>query len=776
MTAPARVLVLGLSDHETSLVKRGLEQEFQLRSFQSVSGLTDFNNALSQFSWDLIFAKGLPDEFSIDFLSQIPTGGQVVVVLDSPTTNDFLRYQNAGAVRILPSSQLEEYLPACIQFLKKIISCSVEDDRMFQEVQLDFIKQTPDLVAICDFNGFFLYLNPAAQKYGDVYDPAEIRKIHVSSMYRPEIWNELNGYIRQMTIREGTWSGQLEIINRYGQAYLVSQVLCTYRNPQGAVVGFITVVRILRSNDMLVDEFKDQRNRLALIINSSPITVYSVLAEPPYSITFITPNVELLTGYQPEEIIEAERFAGSEKNGERLSISFWKDQIHPEDIQRVNQNFLDSLKAGSGEIDYRFRKKNGEYRWFHEEMRVATDATGKIHEIFGYLSDITHQTLSEEALKKSEDLYRLLAEASHDLIYVISPDDQIVYINSHACQVLGMSQAEAIGLPRNRFFPDPENELQHSHIREVFQKKQILYSEIFVNLPKKSAWLGTWIIPILDSSGEVTAVMGVSRDISDRKHAIKELEEAYSKEKELNRLRNDFINIVSHEFRTPLSAILSSAELLEHYGDGWSHEKCLQHIQRIEEAVGRLTELLNDLFSIRNMDQASAPQSAPKTVQIIEFCQKLIDSLSITDHRQHFFFLKSTLNVQHVTVDQQKLRTVLENVFINALKYSPPGSTIQVQLALENSHLVILVTDEGFGISEKDFSMIFEPFFRGENTSATPGTGLGLTIVRKILDNMGGNIHLQSEPGHGTTVTIEIPVEDQQAGTTNPREMGEVIE
>ena len=235
-------------------------------------------------------------------------------------------------------------------------------------------------------------------------------------------------------------------------------------------------------------------------------------------------------------------------------------------------------------------------------MILEGDEKGNVTEIFGYFRDITDHWESFEALRKSEERYRSLAEAAHDFIFVLSRNDIVEYVNSYACKALGMTAEEIIGGPRSKLFPGDVSDTQLKSIQNTIISGRPCYFEDLAPFGNREIWLGTWLVPLKNDQDECVSILGVSRDINERRQAEQELKAALQQEKELNDLRSSFISRTSHEFLTPLSTILSSAELLEYYGHRWPAEKRTAHLHRIQDATKGMSQMLSDILTIERIE------------------------------------------------------------------------------------------------------------------------------------------------------------------------------
>jgi len=276
-------------------------------------------------------------------------------------------------------------------------------------------------------------------------------------------------------------------------------------------------------------------------------------------------------------------------------------------------------------------------------------------------------------------------------------------------------------------------------------------------------------------------VAALKEAIVERKSAEAEVRIALEKEKELSELKSRFVSMTSHEFRTPLSTILSSTELLEIYSHKLSEPKKVGHLHRIQGAVRRMTDLLNDVLIIGKAE-AGKLDLKPTPLDLAEFCQKLVQEILIIDNHQHniTFVAQGSCSIAEASpelalqsrelepngcqslgrpcFDEKLLRQIVSNLLSNAIKYSPAGSQLDFVLNCQNGEVIFEIQDQGIGIPPEDQSHLFEPFHRASNVSNISGTGLGLAIVKKCVDLHRGKITVNSEVGVGTKFTVTLPL------------------
>lgn len=249
-------------------------------------------------------------------------------------------------------------------------------------------------------------------------------------------------------------------------------------------------------------------------------------------------------------------------------------------------------------------------------------------------------------------------------------------------------------------------------------------------------------------------------EIAERQRLEEELRHALATEKEVSDLKSRIISVVSHEYRTPLATILSSTELLQHYGQDWAEEKKQRHFYRIQSSVQHLTRLVSDVL-LFSKAEAGKLEFNPIVLNLIKFCGELVEELQLTAGGKHNICLTCFGSYQDAYLDEKMLRQILSNLLSNALKYSPKGGSIQFDLIFEQDTVTFRIQDEGIGIPLKDQAQLFDAFYRSSNVGTISGTGLGLAIVKRCVDIQKGEIYVESEVGVGTTFKITLPLRNE---------------
>ena len=251
-------------------------------------------------------------------------------------------------------------------------------------------------------------------------------------------------------------------------------------------------------------------------------------------------------------------------------------------------------------------------------------------------------------------------------------------------------------------------------------------------------------------------IIKLEEEVTERKKAEDEVRKSLEKERELNELKSKFVSIASHEFRTPLSAVLSSASLIFQYYNRGEGEKISKHIHRIKSSVNQLTGILNDFLSLGKLEEGKV-DIVSESIDPNVFLEEVKEEVSGGLKEGQTIVIECPRIARDIICDPRILRNILFNLITNASKYSEANSSISINCMNGPSSIIFQIRDEGIGIPEEDQKHMFQRFFRASNAGNIQGTGLGLHIVKRYVDLLNGTITYSSKYQKGTTFNIEIP-------------------
>jgi signal transduction histidine kinase len=239
---------------------------------------------------------------------------------------------------------------------------------------------------------------------------------------------------------------------------------------------------------------------------------------------------------------------------------------------------------------------------------------------------------------------------------------------------------------------------------------------------------------------------------------------ALEREKELSQLKTNFVSMVSHEFRTPLGIILSSAQILSDYFGQLSTEERLEHLGSIAKNSQLMAGLMEEVLVLSRVESGKLAFE-PAALDLASFCRRLVEEVRSATRGASPIELAVGPDCVAARADERLLRHIFTNILVNAVKYSSPGSAVEFTVAREKHQAFCRVRDHGIGIPEEDLERLFTAFHRGRNVGPVSGSGLGLVIVKRCVELHSGSIRVESKPGEGTTVTVHLPLFDETLKT-----------
>ncbi|MBE9126196.1 MULTISPECIES: ATP-binding protein [unclassified Coleofasciculus] len=386
---------------------------------------------------------------------------------------------------------------------------------------------------------------------------------------------------------------------------------------------------------------------------------------------------------------------------------------------------------------------------------------------------------AQKALRHSEQQYRSVVENIKEVIFQIDGDGNWTFLNPSWTRLTGFTVDESLGTNFLNYV-HPDDQALH---RELWQsvivgQKACFQQELrYLTKAAECRWIEIHAHPTQGTTDKIMGISGSFQDITERLYAAaleKEkvrleteviertrteamVRHALEKEQELGEVKSQIITTISHEFRTPLTTIQSSSELLKRYSEKFTDEKKLRHFQKIENAVEHMTQLLNDVILI-GQAEAGQLRFTPTQLDLQGLCREVVEEFQSSLGNQHTLIFSGQGDAIQGNLDEKLLQQLLNHLIGNAVKYSPQGGTVRFDLVFQEDKVIFQIQDEGIGIPPEDRQRLFESFYRASNAGTIQGTGLGLAIVKRCVDLQGGQIQVESEVGAGTTVTVTLPL------------------
>ncbi len=609
-------------------------------------------------------------------------------------------------------------------------------------------------------------------------------------------------------------------------------------------------------------EVQRTSNQLRELVAHSPAVIYSSRPAGDFCISFVSENVASLTGYT------ADRFS--------QDVEFWKNLIHPEDVNRVFSDIDKVRQMGGAVLEYRFFARDGSTHWVRDEMKLVKDMDGSAKEFVGSWEDITSQKLAESALRESEatmrvilnstgsslslidpngillsmneagakflgkrvndilgtciydllpsevaqsrkaridavgktgkpahfedfrgeywfdnsiypvfdeqgkvsrlvihainiteskkiqesliqseERYRTLADASPDMIYIIDRNDTVQYVNSFGSRFLRLPVEEIIGQPRSRFFSSTTSDHQFRNIRKVLEKGESVYAEDHNRTPERSIWLGTWLVPLKGPSGEISGVLGVSRDITAQKQAEIEILQAQHQLEERVRERTSELTSSQNQLRQLTSQLVSAQEEERRRISRELHDEAGQAIislqynlaammneipeshagarDRVIDSIDISDKLMSQIRSLTRSLRPPVLEIGGINLSLKVYCEEVTErtGLSIDYQGEDIPGLPDEIGIS--------LYRFVQEALTNTLKHAH-ATQVTIRLGYKKKMIMLSVADNGRGLEENIQS-----------------DGIGLLGMEERLSLFGGSIKLHSRKGRGVRITASVP-------------------
>jgi len=640
---------------------------------------------------------------------------------------------------------------------------SALEQKKFYKKILDCL---PTEVAVFDQNHKYLYVNPAAIKNEELreyiigkddFEYAEHTKRE--PLFAQERRDRFTAAAKSNSVIE--WIDELK--KNDGTPVFYTRKFAPVFNEKGALemmVGFGVDVTAQKKAEAAL-KISNERFSYASQATSDALWDWNMLTDE----IFVGETYSTLFGHQFKNNI--------------ITATACENFIHPDDRKNYFTHFDNVLESSSNKWadEYRYLKADGSYAYVSDKAIIIRDKKGNAIRMIGAMQDITERKNVEEQnrllieennrnkniqLNEAKNMYRLLADNTVDLVCLHNLDTSFEYISPSIVKLMGYTPDELIGkLPMNFVHPKDLELIQNSFVSFIKEDEdENAYVEArFRNKKGDYVWFEIKAT-IVKENGNPISFQTSARNITQQKEVQYAMKKALAQERELNELRTNLVSTISHEFRTPMTTIRTSAELIEMYieGHNFVHSAQLQkRINTITEEIDRIVELMNAVLTI-SKDDAGKTNFNPIVFDLKQICLDVIETSY--SHQINGRKVKTVFEGDRFSVfaDKNLMEYSLFNLLNNAFKYSEGSGDILLNLSSKNSEIEIQIIDFGIGIPEKDIPKLFNTFFRASNTEGIQGTGLGLYIVKTFTERNSGTIQVTSKLGKGTKVRLHFPL------------------
>jgi len=547
---------------------------------------------------------------------------------------------------------------------------------------------------------------------------------------------------------------QKRYVRKDGQLQWVDLVVTLVRDPDGRPGYVVGVVQDITEQRRTEDALRMSQDLLDFALDSVSAAVWEL--DVPGNKHTLGPSYYSMLGYAKDE-------APRDREG-------WLRLLHPDDRQALEAQ---EQQWGVGETGYReaelrIRARDGSWRWLLTRFRpVRVDEAGRPILLVGVDTDITARKHAELALQRERDRAQQYLDIAGAMIVVLDAAEQVVLVNRQAAAVLGLSEKEAVGQNwYDAFVPEDQRERERAEYRAFRsgERGSVQDIETTVLTRRGEVRIVAWHDTILHGDdGSIVGTISSGEDITERRRAEAAIVAARQQAEAANQAKSAFLARISHELRTPLNAILGFSDIIRREALGpLGSPRYKEFTEDIHSSGTHLLSLIDDLLDLSKIE-AGRVELREEVVRLDE----LVDSV--------FRFLQQRAaeaglavgveiprDLPPVRADKRALKQVLLNLLSNAVKFTPRGGRITLRASRDpGGGLHVSVADNGIGIAAADIARAMEPFGQVDSslTRSYEGAGLGLSISQRLVTLHGGRLVLESEPGVGTTITVEIPPE-----------------
>lgn len=650
------------------------------------------------------------------------------------------------------------------------------------EVITSSLQYLDDAVITTDPDGIIKYMNPAAETLLESNYKNELGKNVKSTifskiklidapdfLYKNKLSTIRKKFVHNVSINLGN--------KTFHEAKLkISPVT----NVDKEITGIVYILKRLENNEN-VKLLKESEERFRGVLEN--IQLFAIMIDGEGKVFFCNDYFLSLSGWERSEVMGSDWFnkfkdansSNNTKNKIQQTIGFHLEQSDTSNMKLKNGSRR-LIKWNNIPIVDKSVKTIG-YTMIGEDIteKVNNESALKEHQL--HLESIVRERtkdlqLLNEQLKNEIEKHKAVEEENKSNINFLSTlietapspifikNDKKKYINCNKAfeNSFGLKREDVIGNTEDFFLSKEEAQQVNTIEDELLTSggQKVYDFQIHNQMGELKEFIITKSI-FRRADGELRGIIAIAVDVTSLKKLERDLEDALKKEKELNELKSRFISTTSHEFRTPLTSIITSADLLEMFGKNWEEEKFKLHINKIQNAVNKMSDLLEDVLVV-NRGESNKIELTPQTGNFKDFLLELMDEVITHDSSKHPFKFDYLADVEEINFDNKLVRQIFTNLASNALKYSKRDKEIKIIVEKVDEHLVLHVIDFGIGIPDDDQKHLFEPFHRATNIGNVSGTGLGLSIVKKAVEIHQGELSFTSKVDEGSEFIVKIPI------------------
>ncbi|KAB2850250.1 MAG: PAS domain S-box protein, partial [Ignavibacterium sp.] len=647
----------------------------------------------------------------------------------------------------------ETYFTYYDDFTKKIlVKCIDISDKVTFEEGLkqalksfrDIITKSPLMITNVDQDGMIIFTNPAFQQYLGYADEELISKSFYDLIDRNYLENNIFDF--RGFLGEEPRQVELPLINRSGKIVLLNGIFHPGKENENHIRSFICFFTDISEN---VNQINGPNLFTSIVNNASDGIALSI---------------------EGRLILANDAFAnifGYEKNTEVLNKELIEFSSN-DDIIKVAEYFrmFERKKDVPTRFDFLGKKKDGSN--IHTEFSVRSFQSNELSYIVIIARDITERIRTQKAIRESEEKYRNITENIDDFLFTyerIGLSLRPIFCTSSIQKVTGYTQADFLTdskLILKSIHPD-DFPIIKPKLANLLKSRIQLSGEFefrIINRKGNIVWVRAKVNLVRSGTGRILKMFGLVSDVTFRKRAEEELKKSTQNLIKLNETKDRFISIISHDLRTPFSSILGFTDLLAN-DDELSDDERKQYIKYIQESSRSMLALVNSLLDWTRL-QTGRIKFEPQKLDISKIISDSVNALSGMAIQKGIDVTSLITDPIYLFVDKSLINQVFNNLISNAIKFTKKGGSVKIfyETIANSRFLKFIVKDTGIGIKEEDIPKLFnvDSKFTSEGTEGEKGSGLGLTLVKEIIDKHDGNISVKSQYGVGTEFIFTLPI------------------
>ncbi|MBD2428702.1 PAS domain S-box protein [Phormidium sp. FACHB-1136] len=507
---------------------------------------------------------------------------------------------------------------------------------------------------------------------------------------------------------------------------------------------------------------QESQTFLQHIADASPNILYLYDVQEQRNI-YVSGAVQDILGYSVEEVMA-------------LGTDLFKTICPPDQLAQLNRDYRDIATLADGETrssELCIQTASGERRWiFNRYTAFRRDGEGRLRCTLGSVQDITALKQTEMETQRLKERLEFILAASPAAIFTCGLDYTITFISQNIEGMVGYTPEEIIGWEgfwAQHIHPDDADRVMEE-LGEFFQQGHSVHEYRWKHRQGHYRWMMNELSLVCDHQGQVQEIVGYCIDIDDRKQAEAQLQQTNADLLRATRMKDEFLAAMSHELRTPLTAILGMTEALMEEVFGPITPEQTKALDTVDRSGSHLLQLINDILDVSKLESGQMTLALGDPIDVAKLCQSSLSFVQPQAQAKAIHLdIQCPASLSKVILDERRMRQVLINLLSNAVKFTPPGGQVTLAASTQPSatqahlaYLCLAVKDTGIGIAPADQARVFDPFVQVDSAlnRKYEGTGLGLGLVKQLVELHGGRLTLSSTPGKGSCFTVYLPYTD----------------